>query len=55
MMRIKTNKSHIFKNVFHLFKLVFQFLCFGILFYQIIDITNVYLNFAYEKKLDIKD
>ncbi len=55
MLRIKKNESNIYKNGFHLFKFIFQILCFGILFYQFIDITNVYLNFSHEVKLDIKD
>ncbi len=55
MIPIKTNESHIYKKCFNLLKFIFQILCFGILFYQFIDITNVYLNFPHEVKLDIKD
>ncbi len=57
MLRIKKNKFNIniYKNGLHLFKFIFQTLCFGILLYQFIDITNVYLNFPHEVKLEIKD
>jgi hypothetical protein len=55
MIPIKTNELHIYKKCFNLLKFIFQILCFGILFYQFIDITNVYLNFPHEVKLDIKD
>ncbi len=55
MIPIETNESYICKNAFYLFKFIFQLLCFGILLHQFIGITNVYLNFAYEVKLDIKD
>ncbi len=54
MIRIKTKKSCIHKNAFYLLKFIFQILCFGILLYQFIDITNVYLNYPYEVKLSIK-
>jgi hypothetical protein len=54
MIRIKTKKSCIHKNAFYLLKFYFQILCFRILLYQFIDITNVYLNFPYEVKLSIK-
>jgi len=55
MLRIKKNESNIYKNGLHLFKFIFQILCSGILLYQFIDITNVYLSFPYEVKLEIKD
>ncbi len=55
MIRIKKIKSYIHRNVFHLFKFVFQVLCFVILFYLFIDITNAYLHFPHEVKLNIKD
>jgi hypothetical protein len=55
MLRIKKNESNIYKNGLRLFKLIFQTLYFGIFLYQFIDITNVYLNFPHEVKLDIKD
>jgi hypothetical protein len=55
MLRIKKNKSNIYKNGFHLFEFIFQILCFGLLSYQFLDITNVYLSFPYEVKQEIND
>lgn len=53
MIRIKTKNSFIHKNAFYLLKFIFQIFCFGLLLYQFIDITNVYLNFPYEVKLNV--
>jgi hypothetical protein len=55
MIPIKNDESHIYKKCFNLLKFIFKILCFGILFYQFIDITNIYLNFPHEVKLVIKD
>ncbi len=55
MIPIKTNESLVYKKSFKLFKFIIQILCSGILLYQFIDITNVYLSFPYEVKLEIKD
>jgi hypothetical protein len=54
-MRRNTNKSFILKNILLYLKLIFQVLCFIILIYQFIDITNLYLNFPYDVKFDVKD
>ena len=40
---------------FYLFKFIFQILCFGLLSYQFLDITNSYLSFPYEVRQEIND
>ncbi len=42
-------------NLFQLFKFLFQVFCFIILIYQLIEITDDYLNFPFGVKLIIKD
>jgi hypothetical protein len=43
------------KNLFSLFKLTFDILCSAIFMYLLIDITNKYLEFSTEVKLEIND
>ncbi len=43
------------KNAISFFKFIFQVLCFIILIYQFVDITNRYLDFPYDVKLNLKD
>jgi hypothetical protein len=54
-MQRNNNKLLVLKYTFSLFEFIFQILCLSILFYQFIDITNNYLNFAYEVKLNVSD
>ncbi len=55
MMRRNRNKLFVFNDTFSIIKFIFQVLCFIILIYQLIDITNTYLNFPYEVKLSVID
>ncbi len=43
------------KSLFSLFKFTFNVLCLTLLLYQLIDITNNYLEFLHEVKLEIND
>ncbi len=43
------------KSLFCLFKLTFNVFCLTLLLYQLIDITNNYLEFLHEVKLEIND
>ncbi len=54
-MRRNSNESFGLKNALFYLKFIFQVLCFIFFIYQFIDITNVYLNFAYDVKFDVKD
>ncbi len=49
------NSFSVKKNSLLLFKFIFQVICLCILFYQFIGITNDYLNFPYDVKLNVKD
>jgi len=55
IMQRNNNKLFFTTYAFSLFQLIFQVLCLSILFYQFIDITNIYLNFPYEVKLNVSD
>ncbi len=43
------------KSLCYLFKFTFNALCLTLLLYQLIDITNNYLEFSHEVKLEIND
>ncbi len=43
------------KNLFCLFKFTFNVFCLTLMLYQLIDITNNYLEFSHEVKLEIND
>ncbi len=57
MQKMWGKMSQIFKpkRLISLFKLTFNFLCSTVLTYQLIDITNKYLEFSHEVKLEIND
>jgi hypothetical protein len=47
--------NYVTKNVFSLLKFIFKVLCLVVLIHQIVDITNIYLQFPYEVKLNVTD
>lgn len=54
-MRRNQKNIYVLEIIVKLIKFIFQILFFSILIYQLIEITNNYLNFPYEVKLNVKD
>ncbi len=53
-MRRNSNEFLVLRIALFYLKFTFQVLCFIILIYQFIDITNKYLNFAFDIKFNLK-